>query len=109
MSTIKVLRFVGSARQDLQSFPRDVRRVIGEELREVQQGRMPRDFKPVPSVGKGVYEIRVSLDGAWRAMYVAKFADAVYVLHAFQKKTQQTASDDVGIARKRFKNLENER
>ncbi len=70
---------------------------------------MPKDFKPMPSVGKGVYEIRVNLGGAWRALYVAKFAEAVYVLHVFQKKTQQTSKEDIEIARKRYRTLENER
>ena len=55
------------------------------------------------TVGKGVYEIRVRLEGAWRVMYMAKFADAVYVLHAFQKKTQQTAQSDIELATKRYK------
>ncbi len=63
----------------------------------------------MPSVGKGVYEIRVNLGGAWRALYVAKFAEAVYVLHVFQKKTQQTSKEDIEIARKRYRTLENER
>ncbi len=64
---------------------------------------MPSDFKPMPAVGKGVYEIRVHIDGAWRAMYVAKFEEAVYVLHVFQKKTQQTPQDELKLAAQRYK------
>ncbi len=64
---------------------------------------MPSDFKPMPAVGKGVYEIRVHIEGAWRAMYVAKFEEAVYVLHVFQKKTQQTSKDDLKVAAQRYK------
>jgi phage-related protein len=103
MDAVKPLRFIGSSRIDLQSFPKEVRRMLGEELRHVQEGDMPSDFKPMPTVGKGVYEIRVSLEGAWRVMYVAKFADAVYVLHSFQKKTQQTAKEDIELAKKRYR------
>jgi phage-related protein len=106
MSAAKPLRFVGSSRIDLRDFPTEVRHWMGEELRHVQQGDMPQDFKPIPAVGKGVYEIRVSLDGAWRVMYVAKFADFIYVLHAFQKKTQKTAKEDINLAKKRYRALE---
>ena len=50
------------------------------------------------SVGAGAYEVRVRSEGAWRAIYVAKFADTVYVLHAFQKKTQKTSKGDIDLA-----------
>jgi phage-related protein len=59
---------------------------MGIGLLSVQEGDMPKDFKPMPSVGKGVYEIRVNLGGAWRALYVAKFTEAVYVLHVFRRR-----------------------
>jgi phage-related protein len=65
-------------------------------------GLAPRDFKPMPSVGKGCYEIRIHLQGEWRVIYVAKFKDAVYVLHAFQKKRQTAAHRDLALARRRY-------
>jgi phage-related protein len=102
VSSIKPLYFVGSSLEDLRSFPSDVRRLVGENLRRVQMGLMPSDFKPMPAVGKGAYEIRVRSNGAWRVIYVAKFEDAVYVLHGFQKKTQRTARDDIAVAQKRY-------
>ena len=102
---MKAIEFVGTSREDLQDFPRDVRRAIGLELTRVQEGRMPLDFKPMPAIGQGVYEIRVRLQGAWRVLYVTKFEDAVWVLHAFQKKTQQTAKGDIELAQKRYKLL----
>lgn len=105
MVSVKPVRFVGSSRIDLQSFLKEVRQQVGEELRRVQTGGMPLDFKPMNAVGSGVYEIRVNIEGAWRAMYVAKFAEAVYVLHVFQKKTQQTAKLDIQIATKRYKRI----
>jgi phage-related protein len=103
MGTIKPLEFLGNSRDDLREFPIEVRRAIGAELLRVQLGVMPTDFKPMPAVGKGAYEIRVRLNGAWRVLYVAKFNEAVYVLHAFQKKTQQTAKEDIDLAAKRYK------
>jgi phage-related protein len=103
MGVSKPLEFLGSSRDDLRKFPAEVRRVIGAELLRVQLGAMPTDFKPMPAVGKGAYEIRVRLDGAWRVIYVAKFDAAIYVLHTFQKKTQQTPKEDIELAAKRFK------
>ncbi len=101
----KSLEFLGTSRNDLRNFPAAVRQAIGTELLSVQQGGMPLDFKPMPSVGKGVYEIRVNIAGAWRVLYVAKFARAVYVLHAFQKKTQQTSREDIDLAKKRYRTI----
>jgi phage-related protein len=100
---VKPVEFLGSSREDLREFPTAIRIAIGRELREVQKGSMPSDFKPMPTVGKGVYEIRVHLDGAWRAMYVAKFEEAVYVLHVFEKKTQHTPKDDLKLAAQRYR------
>jgi phage-related protein len=99
----KPLEFLGSSRSDLRDFPAEVRHAMGLELLSIQQGGLPLDFKPMPSVGKGVYEIRINLGGAWRLLYVAKFSEAIYVLHAFQKKTQQTSKDDIDLARKRYR------
>jgi len=64
---------------------------------------MPGDWKPMPQVGQGAMEIRIHVLGEWRVVYVAKFADAVYVLHAFQKKTQKTRQEDIELARKRYR------
>lgn len=83
---MKNLRFVGSSLTDLKRFPAEARREAGFELDAVQRGFMPTDFKPMFDVGPGVYEIRIHLLGEWRVMYIARKSDAVYVLHAFQKK-----------------------
>lgn len=64
---------------------------------------MPRDWKPMPSVGSGIVEVRVRIGGAYRLMYVAKFAEGIYVLHVFQKKSQKTAGLDIEVARSRLK------
>jgi phage-related protein len=103
---MKVLRFLGDSHKALCEFPRDARQNAGRQLLKVQRGDLPDDFKPMSDVGKGVEEIRVwDESGTYRVMYVARFADAVYVLHAFQKKTQTTSKRDKDIARARFKLL----
>ena len=82
----------------------------GYQLDKVQRGEQPDDFKPMPSIGKGVEEIRVWDDsGTYRIVYTARIADAVYVLHAFQKKTKATSRRDVDIAKERFAKLMRDR
>jgi phage-related protein len=99
----KDIAFVGTALEDLRAFPLNARRQVGFQLDRVQDGLQPDDWKPMPSVGVGVQEIRVRDEtGAYRVIYVAKFSDAVYVLHAFQKKTQKTSRGDLDLAIKRF-------
>ena len=99
----KSIVWIGSSRDDVRRFPRDARRKAGLELRAVQRGQEPTDFKPIPSVGAGVYEIRIHAQGAYRVFYVAKFEEAIYVLHAFQKKTQKTGRRDLEIGRQRYR------
>ncbi|MGY1410515.1 type II toxin-antitoxin system RelE/ParE family toxin [Luteimonas sp. A611] len=87
----------------LREFSDDAKRDAGYQLDRVQHGLQPDDFKPMPTIGKGVEEIRVRDDtGAYRVLYTARLADAVYVLHAFQKKTQATSKRDVELAKQRF-------
>jgi len=100
---MKPLCFVGSCKDDLSGFPREARLAAGMELWQVQNGLMPSDFKPMLTIGTGVYEIRVHALGEWRVLYVAKFAEAIYVSHAFQKKTPKTAKTDIDLATKRYK------
>lgn len=100
---MKKLKFIGTSEDDLANFPLDAKRAAGFELWQVQIGARPSDFKPMPGVGAGAYEIRVHILGEWRVIYVAKFAEAVYVLHAFQKKTQKTRQEDIELAARRYK------
>jgi phage-related protein len=102
---VKELKFVGLSLDDLRNFPEEARRIAGFELRAVQNGLQPRDWKPMRSVGSGVKEIRIHVLGEWRIVYVAKLANAIYVLHAFQKKSQKTNKNDIELARKRFKEI----
>jgi phage-related protein len=100
----KPLEFLGSSRDDLAAMPRGIRQQLGLELLRIQRGGKALDFKPMPAVGAGAYEIRTrDVTGAYRVIYVAKFETAIYVLHAFQKKTQQTARRDIGMARIRYR------
>jgi len=101
---MKAVRFVGSAKRDLSTFPDAARARAGHELFMVQVGREPDDWKPMASVGKGVCEIRVRVaTGQYRVIYVATFRAAVYVLHAFQKKSEKTAGIDIELARRRYR------
>ncbi len=101
---MKGLVFLGSSQDDLRAMPAGVRHALGIELMRVQFGGDPVDFKPMPGVGSGACEIRVrDVTGAFRVIYVARFPDAIYVLHAFQKKTQKTAKGDLELAMKRYK------
>ncbi len=102
---MKTLRFVGSSLDDIKNFPAEARQDAGFELDAIQRGLMPSDFKPMLAVGPGAYEIRVHALGEWRVIYVAKFADAVYVLHAFQKKTQKTRKEDIELAARRYRQI----
>ena len=100
---MKILHFVGASREDLRQFSDEAREDAGFQLYKVQQGEEPDDWKPMPTVGAGVQEIRVRDErGAYRVLYVAKFEEAVYVLHAFEKRAQKTAGPDVHRAKTRY-------
>ena len=104
MADEKNIRWIGSAYDDLLSFPKGARREAGFELGKVQAGLDPADWKPFDDLGAGTKEIRIKdAAGIYRIMYIAKFEEAVYVLHCFQKKTQTTSSRDKAIARARYK------
>jgi phage-related protein len=102
----RVIVWVGASFEDLRDFPPDARRVAGYELRRVQRGLMPTDWKPMSSVAQGVNEIRIHTETEHRVLYVAKLEEAVYVLHAFEKKSQQTRETDLALARRRLQQVE---
>jgi phage-related protein len=102
----KPLRFLGDSLDRLRAFPIDARHDAGYQLEKVQRGELPDDFKPMPSIGKGVEEVRVRDEsGSYRVIYTARRSEAVYVLHAFQKRTPATAKREVDLIRKRFNEL----
>jgi phage-related protein len=95
----------GSSKADLKAFPADARRVAGYQLWLVQLRRDPDDWKPLPTVGIGVREIRVHAGREHRVIYIASFAEGIYVLHAFEKKTRQTPKRDLELARTRLREI----
>ncbi len=105
MVVMKPLKFLGSSLDDLRNFPEEARRAAGFELRAVQSGLDPSDWKPIQAVGSGASEIRIHVLGEWRIIYVAKFRDAVYVLHSFKKKSRKTSRQDIELARQRYKQI----
>lgn len=101
----KTILWLGSSRSDVQAFPQDARRLRGFQLRIIQQGVEPSDWKPMASIGPGVREIRIHTAVEHRVCYVAKFEEAIYVLHAFEKRTRKTLQHDVELAKQRYQTL----
>ncbi|SUD90894.1 type II toxin-antitoxin system RelE/ParE family toxin [Psychrobacter phenylpyruvicus] len=103
---MKDIEFLGTSLDEVRSFPENIKQDTGYQLHKVQIGDMPDDFKPMRSIGSGVIEIRLKdANGIYRVIYTAKFADVIYVLHAFTKKTQKTPQSDIMLAKTRLKEL----
>ena len=95
--------FVGSTQKDLRAMPAEVRQEMGKAITRLEFGGDVADARIMRNVGPGTYEIRVrNRDGIYRAFYVARFTEAIYVLHAFQKKTEKTAPADIERGRQRY-------
>jgi phage-related protein len=106
INSMKFLSFFGGSRNDYMDFPASIRNKAGFQLDRVQRGFEPEDWKPMATIGPGVKEVRLKdVTGAYRVIYVATFVEAVFVLHAFQKKSQRTAKRDIDLASQRFKDL----
>lgn len=105
----KDLCWVGSALEDVREFPAEARRDAGHQLHLVQLGLMPDDWKPMTTVGGGVYELRIRTGREFRIFYIAKFTEAIYVLHAFEKKTQRTRQADLDIGAARLRDVQQAR
>ncbi|NGO50975.1 type II toxin-antitoxin system RelE/ParE family toxin [Allomesorhizobium camelthorni] len=103
---MKRLNFLGDSLQQIKQFPLSARKEAGVQLFKVQHGIEPSDWKPMKTVGPGVREIRIRDEaGAFRIIYVASVGEMVFVLHAFQKKSQQTAKRDLDLAIQRFRKI----
>jgi phage-related protein len=105
---MKAIRFCGRSLEVICHFPAAAKRETGYQLDRVQHELEPIDWKPMPAIGSGVREIRIMHKGQYRVIYVTKFADAIYVLHAFQKKTQKTRKQDIDAAKQALKQLQGE-
>lgn len=103
--TRKPVVWLGDSLSAVRDFAPEARRRAGQQLRRVQDGEPPVDWKPMPDVGPGVNELRIRMGGAYRVIYLAKFSQAVYVLHAFEKKSRKTPRLVVELARQRYRNL----
>lgn len=102
---MKPIAWVDDSLEHLREFPAEARNEAGYQLERVQRGDEPADWKPMPSIGLGVSEIRVRARGAFRVIYLAKFAEAIYVLHAFEKKSRKTDRVDIDLSRRRYRAL----
>lgn len=100
---MKPVAWIDDSLDRLRDFPADAMSDAGYALERIQRGEEPKDWRPMPSVGPGVNEIRVRSGGAFRVIYVAKFAEAIYVLHAFQKKSRKTDWADIELSRRRYR------
>ena len=101
----KQIYWIGASLAELSDFPKDARRKAGFQLRAVQRGQKPTDFKPMQAIGKGVEEIRIWTGDAYRIFYVSRFEEAIYVLCAFQKKTQKTSKKAIELGQKRYRKM----
>ena len=108
---MKPITFLGDSLEIIRAFPDLAKSRIGRELRRVEMGMQPVDFKPMPSIGRGVEELRVRDENgnAYRVIFIARFEDSVFVLHAFVKKTQATPKRDLDLAKARLRDLIGER
>lgn len=105
-STSKSAEWIGDSLDVVKSWSVKVKEDVGRQLRKVQDGEQPTNFKPMKTVGSGVYELKHSDDGnQYRVFYVVKFEEAMYILHAFTKKTQKTSNTDLDLATQRYKQL----
>jgi phage-related protein len=105
----RAIVFVATSLADLKAFPTVARQQAGYQLDRVQAGRDPDDWKPMPSIGAGVREIRIrEASGAFRVIYVASFGEAIFVLHCFRKTTQKTARADLDLAARRYRTIARE-
>lgn len=108
MGDAKIVLWEGSSKADLRGFPEGVREDVGHALWLVQQGEDPPDGRSMSSIGPGACEIRADDGDAYRVIYIAKFEEAIYVLHAFQKKSKSgiaTPKNELDRARKRYTSL----
>lgn len=109
----KPIDWRGSSLRDIKDdnlFTPSARKEAGHQLDLIQKGLEPDDWKPFDVVGAGTKEIRINLEDGWfRVMYVAKFPEAVYVLHCFKKKSVSTSQHDKDIAAARYKAVIRER
>jgi phage-related protein len=104
----KPVEFLSNTLNVIKQFPEKIIQDIGYKINLLQLGEILTDFKPMPTIGDGVSEIRFwHSSGTYRVIYAVKFKDFVYILHAFKKSSKKTKQADIDLARKRYKKLLN--
>jgi len=94
----------GDSREVISSFPDEAKHNLGFDLRLLQQGEQPRDFRAMSSIGSGVFELRDQDERAWyRVIYLSRVRDVIHVLHCFEKRSRQTPRKEINLARQRLK------
>jgi len=103
---MKEVKFLGNSIDNIRKFSKNAQDDLGYQLHRVQTGAEPDNWKPMNSIGSGVKEIRTNVaEGTYRTIYIAKIGNKIYVLHAFKKKTEKTAKEDIELAKKRLKEI----
>jgi phage-related protein len=104
---LRPIVWLGNSRKNIQAFPVDVQKDMGDEIQLIQFGGMPKDAKPFKGAGSGVFEIALRhATNAYRAVMAVQLGDKIYVLHAFQKKSGKgikTAQPDIDLIKQRYK------
>jgi phage-related protein len=94
----------GDSKEVLSGFPAGVKQNLGFELWQLQQGERPTDYRPLSSIGSGVFELRDQDERAWyRAVYLSRINDVIHVLHCFEKKSREMPRKDFEKAKQRLK------
>jgi phage-related protein len=106
---MKEVYFIAGSKRRIKNFPVEARVDAGHQLWLVQLGEEPDDWRPMQSIGTGVKEIRIHKPHEHRVIYLARFQEGIYVLHAFEKKTKQTAQHDIEIARAAYAEIQRKR
>jgi len=105
-AVLRPVVWMGDSRRNIQTFPERAQKLIGDELRLIQFGGMPKDAKPFTGVGSGVFEIAIRYDtDAYRTVVAVQLGRNIYVLHAFQKKAKKgmkTPQQDVDLIKQRY-------
>jgi len=101
-----VIAWEGDSKEVLSAFPDAVKSNLGFSLRLLQQGQRPTDYRPMGSIGSGVFELRDQDERAWyRVIYLSRVRDVIHVLHCFEKRSRETPVKEIRTARQRLKEV----
>lgn len=99
-----LIAWEGDSKEVISWFPDKAKQNLGFQLRLLQQGRQPTDYRPMNTVGPGVFELRDQDERTWyRVIYLSRIRDVVHVLHCFEKRSRATPMKEINTARQRLK------